>query len=331
MKRIELLAPAGNMESFFAAITAGADAVYIGGKNFGARALASNFTNEELVEAINYAHIFNRKVYVTVNTLVYETEINYLLEYIEFLHTNNVDAIIVQDLGLINLLHKKFPNLEIHASTQINTHNKKTLEILKNNGITRVVFARESSLDEINKTDVNIEKEIFIHGALCMCYSGQCLLSSVIGGRSGNRGLCAQPCRLEYKLLEQLPNREEKFVGTEGKYLLSTKDLCTLDNLDQILNSNIDSLKIEGRMKSKEYVYLVTSIYRKAIDNFYETGKTNITEEDIEELKLIFNRNFTKGYLFNEDKNNISNEFRPNHLGINIGKVISQNKNRIKI
>ncbi len=331
MKKVELLAPAGNMESFFAAITAGADAVYIGGKNFGARALASNFSNEELVEVINYAHIYNRKVYVTVNTLIYESEIDDLLEYIEFLHRNNVDAIIVQDLGLINLLHQKFPNLEIHASTQINTHNSETLEILKNNGITRVVFARETSLEEINKMDVNIEREIFVHGALCMCYSGQCLLSSVIGGRSGNRGLCAQPCRLEYKLLEQLPDGKEKIVDTEGKYLLSTKDLCTLDHLEQILNSNIDSLKIEGRMKSKEYVYLVTAIYRKAIDNFYETGKTNITKDDVEELKLIFNRNFTKGYLFNEYKTNISNQFRPNHLGINIGKVISQNKNRIKI
>jgi len=331
MKKIELLAPAGNMESFFAAITAGADAVYVGGKNFGARALASNFTNEELIEAINYAHIYNRKIYITVNTLVYESEINELLEYIEFLHRNNVDVIIVQDLGLINLLHQKFPNLEIHASTQINTHNKEMLEILKNSGIKRVVFARETSLDEINKINVDIEKEIFVHGALCMCYSGQCLLSSVIGGRSGNRGLCAQPCRLEYKLLEQLSNGEEKLVDTKDKYLLSTKDLCTLDNLEQILNSDIDSLKIEGRMKSREYVYLVTSIYRKAIDNFCKTGKTSITEKDIKELKLIFNRNFTKGYLFSEDKKNISNQFRPNHLGINIGKVISQNKNRIKI
>jgi len=331
MKKVELLAPAGNMESFYAAINAGADAVYLSGKKFGARSLATNFTNEELIEAINYAHIYNKKVYVTVNTLVYESEINDLLEYIEFLHKNNVDAIIIQDLGLINLLHQKFPNLELHASTQINTHNDETLKILKSSGIKRVVLARETSLDEVNKMNVDIEKEIFIHGALCMCYSGQCLLSSVIGGRSGNRGLCAQPCRLEYNLLEQLPNGEEKTVYTEGKYLLSTKDLCTLDNLEQILNSNIDSLKIEGRMKSKEYVYIVTSIYRKAIDNFYKTGKINITEKDINELKLIFNRNFTKGYLLNEEKNNISNMFRPNHLGINIGKVINQNNNRIKI
>ena len=243
MKKIELLAPAGNMESFYAAINAGADAVYLSGKNFGARALASNFTNEELIKVIEYAHIHNRKVYITVNTLIYETEINNLLEYIHFLHMNNVDAIIVQDLGIINLLHQKFPNLEIHASTQINTHNNNTLEILKNNGVKRVVLARESSLDEINKMDSDIEKEIFIHGALCMCYSGQCLLSSVIGGRSGNRGLCAQPCRLEYKLLEQSSSGDEKIVSTEGKYLLSTKDLCTLEKLEEILKVILIVLK----------------------------------------------------------------------------------------
>jgi len=178
--------------------------------------------------------------------------------------------------------------------------------------------------------DVDIEREIFIHGALCISYSGQCLLSEVIGGRSGNRGLCAGPCRLEYKLIEE-ENGKTKEVKTNGKYLLSTKDLCSLENLEEILKSNVDSLKIEGRMKSKEYIYLVTSIYRKAIDNYYKSGKTNISKQDIIELKKIYNREFTKGYLFNENKNEINNSIRPNHQGINIGKVISSTKNRIKI
>ena len=222
------------------------------------------------------------------------------------------------------------PELEIHASTQMNTHNNETLKYLKSIGVKRIVFARETSIEEINNMDVDIEREIFIHGALCMSYSGQCLLSEVIGGRSGNRGLCAGPCRLEYKLIEE-ENGKTKEVKTNGKYLLSTKDLCSLENLEEILKSNVDSLKIEGRMKSKEYIYLVTSIYRKAIDNYYKSGKTNISKQDIIELKKIYNREFTKGYLFNENKNEINNSIRPNHQGINIGKVISSTKNRIKI
>ena len=330
MKKIELLSPAGNMESFYAAIHAGADAVYLAGKSFGARAFAKNFSNEELIEIINYAHMYGVKVYVTVNTVIFEDEINELTNYLEFLYLNNVDAVIVQDLGVINLIKQKSPELEIHASTQMNTHNNETLKYLKSIGVKRIVFARETSIEEINNMDVDIEREIFIHGALCISYSGQCLLSEVIGGRSGNRGLCAGPCRLEYKLIEE-ENGKTKEVKTNGKYLLSTKDLCSLENLEEILKSNVDSLKIEGRMKSKEYIYLVTSIYRKAIDNYYKSGKTNISKQDIIELKKIYNREFTKGYLFNENKNEINNSIRPNHQGINIGKVISSTKNRIKI
>ena len=330
MKKIELLSPAGNMESFYAAIHAGADAVYLAGKSFGARAFAKNFSNEELSHIINYAHLYNVKVYVTVNTVIFENEIEELTAYLEFLYLNNVDAVIVQDLGVINLIKQKIPDLEIHASTQMNTHNEKTLKYLKNIGVKRVVFARETSLDEINNMETDIEREIFIHGALCMSYSGQCLLSEVIGGRSGNRGLCAGPCRLEYKLIEK-ENNCIKELKTNGKYLLSTKDLCSLENLDEILKSNVHSLKIEGRMKSKEYIYLVTSIYRKAIDNYYKYGKTNITEKDIIELRKIYNREFTKGYLFNENKKEINNSIRPNHQGINIGKVIETSKYRIKI
>jgi len=330
MKKIELLSPAGNMESFYAAIHAGADAVYLAGKSFGARAFAKNFSNEELIEIVNYAHMYGVKVYVTVNTVIFEDEIHELTNYLEFLYLNNVDAVIVQDLGVINIIKQKIPELEIHASTQMNTHNNETLKYLKSIGVKRVVFARETSLEEINNMDVDIEREIFIHGALCISYSGQCLLSEVIGGRSGNRGLCAGPCRLEYKLIEE-ENGKTKEIKTDGKYLLSTKDLCSLENLEEILKSNVDSLKIEGRMKSKEYIYLVTSIYRKAIDNYYKYGKTNITEQDILELKKIYNREFTKGYLFNENKNEINNSIRPNHQGINVGKVISSTKNRIKI
>ncbi len=330
MNRKELLVPVGNMESFYAAIYAGADAVYLSAKKFGARAFSQNFTKEELKYVINYAHIYNVKVYVTVNTLIFEEELPELISYLEFLYLNNVDAVIIQDLGVLNIIKNKFPGLEIHASTQMNTHNNETIQFLISNGVKRVVLAREVSLNQIEAMDNRIEKEIFIHGALCMSYSGQCLLSSVIGGRSGNRGLCAGPCRLPYKLIEKKDNKETT-INTFGNYLLSTKDLSTLEYLDEILKSNVTSLKIEGRMKSKEYVYLVTSIYRKAIDNFYEFGKTLITKEDINTLKLLFNREFTKGFLFNENKTLINNSIKPNHHGIEIGKVISQNNNKVKI
>ena len=322
MKKIELLAPAGNMESLIAAINAGADAVYLSGKKYGARAYAANFSDEQLIEAINYAHLYDVKVYVTVNTLIYEHEMDDFIKYIEFLHTNNVDAIIIQDLGAMDLVRKLFPNLEIHASTQMNIHSLESVKLLEKLNIKRAVLSRELSIDEIDniKKNSNIELEIFVQGALCVSFSGQCLMSSLIGGRSGNRGTCSQCCRMKYDLIS---NNDTIDSG----YLLSTKDLCTLNNIDKLINIGINSLKIEGRMKRKEYVYLAVSLYRKAIDSYINTGKIDITDEDIYELKKIFNRNFTKGFIFNENNNNFINKIRPNHQGVQIGNVIKIKNN----
>ena len=323
----ELLAPVGNMECLKAAINAGCDAVYLAGRNFGARSFAGNFSNEELIEAINICHLYGVKVYVTVNTLVYDVEVERFINYIDFLHKNNVDAVIMQDIGMIDLVRKTYPNLEIHASTQLHIHNLEGVKLCEELGIKRVVLARETPIELIEeiKNNTNLELEIFIHGALCMSYSGECLISSLIGNRSGNRGTCAQSCRQTYSL-----EIDGKIVE-KNKYLLSTKDLNTLDYLGNLIDIGVNSLKIEGRMKRPEYVYLVTSIYRRAIDNYKKSGKTNITDKDIKELKKIFNRGFTKGFIFNEDNDNFVNTHRPNHIGIEIGKVIEYKNNQIKI
>lgn len=326
--KYELLAPAGNMECLIAAIEAGCDAVYIGGKRFGARSFADNFTKEEIVEAINYAHLYGVKIYVTLNIIVYENEVYDFINYVRFLHKNNVDAIIMQDLGMMDLVRKKFPNLEIHASTQMNIHTFEGAKILNDLGIKRVVLARETDFEVIKKIkkELDIEVETFIHGALCVSYSGQCLMSYLVGKRSGNRGTCAQICRKKYSLIDDKNNIIEK-----DKYLLSTKDLCTIENIDKLINIGINSFKIEGRMKRKEYVYLVVSTYKKVIDNYLKTGKLKVDESLIEDLKLIFNRDFTKGFMFNEDNKNIVNIDTSNHKGVEIGKVIKYEKGFITI
>ena len=322
----ELLAPVGNMEALKAAIYNGADAVYLGGKKFGARKFANNFDENELIEAIKFVHLYNKKIYITVNTIIYNDEISECLSYIEFLHKNNVDALIMQDLGLISLVHEKFPSLEIHASTQAHNHNIENINFLKNLGIKRVVLAREVSLDEINKFNTNMELEIFIHGALCVSYSGCCLFSALNGSRSGNRGECVGSCRLPYKLSDG-----KSIIKTDGDFLISMKDLYTAPYLKQILDSKVVSLKIEGRMKSPEYVGFVTRFYRNLIDNYYKNKKIEITDENLKNLKLLFNREFTKGYLLNEDNNNISNIKSSNHIGVKIGNVIDIKKGKIKI
>ena len=326
MKKPELLAPAGNMDAFLAAIEAGADAIYIGGYTFGARAFANNFSDDEIIKCINYAHLYGVKVYITVNTIVYEKEVDLFLNYIDFLHRNNVDAIIIQDLGMLDLVRKVYPNLELHASTQMHIHNLNGVLNLQKWGAKRVVMARETSYEKLKeiKKHTSIELEVFVHGALCVSYSGQCLMSSLIGGRSGNRGKCAGTCRQQYNLIDG--NGKEY---NEDSYLLSTRDLNTLEDIGKLIELGIDSFKIEGRMKRAEYVYLVVSIYRKAIDNYLKYKETRITENDILELKKIYNRRFTKGYLFNDK--NIMNTYRPNHLGIKIGKVIKKDKNSIYI
>ena len=318
MKKIELLSPAGSMDALKAAIHNGADAIYLGGKKFGARAFAQNFSVNELIEAINYAHIYNVKIYITVNTIIYEDEFENALDFIEFLYKNNVDAVIMQDIGLMYEAHKRFPGLIIHASTQCHNHNIENIEFFKSIGVKRVILDREMSLEEIKKLNTDMEIEIFIHGALCISYSGCCLMSYLGGGRSGNRGECTGCCRLPYKLIEN--NKEHK---ANGEYLISTKELNTSKRIKEIMDSNIVSLKIEGRMKSPEYVGFITKYYRNIID-----GK-KITEEDEKKLSLLFNRNFTEGYLFNE--NNITNIKTSNHQGIVIGKIIEVNKKFVKI
>ena len=327
MKKPELLAPAGSMDSLKAAIAAGCDAVYLSGKMYGARAFANNFSNEELEEAINLCHLYGIKVYITINTLIYDSEVDLLLEYVEFIHKLGVDAVIMQDLGMIDLVRKTYPNLEIHASTQAHIHNLEGTKLMEELGLSRVVLARETPIELIKeiKDNTNIELEIFIHGALCISYSGQCLMSSLIGGRSGNRGSCAQCCRQPYDLV-----KDGKKINKD-KYLLSTKDLNTIFNIDKLIDIGVDSLKIEGRMKRPEYVYMVVSLYRRAIDSYINKGIIDINENDIKELKKIFNRKFTKGFIFHEVNDNFTNNYRPNHMGIEIGKVIDYKNNKITI
>jgi len=327
MKKPELLAPVGNIECLHAAVNAGCDAVYLSGKLYGARSYAGNFDNEELVSAIKYCHLYGVKVYVTINTLIYDAEVDGFIKYVDFLHKNGVDAVIIQDIGMFDLLHKLYPNLELHASTQMHIHNLEGTSFMEELGASRVVLARETPIELIKeiKEKTNIELEIFVHGALCISYSGQCLMSSLIGGRSGNRGTCAQCCRQSYSLEED--NRKIY----NNKYLLSTRDLNSLDNIGKLIDIGVDSLKIEGRMKRPEYVFYVISLYRKAIDSYIKYNKVNITDKEIINLKKIFNREFTKGFLFNDLNKNIVNSFRPNHLGVEIGKVIESNKGYIKV
>lgn len=322
MKKKELLVPVGNIDTLYAAINAGADAVYLAYKKYGARAYANNFSLEELIDAIKICHLYNVKVYVTVNTMILNNELEDCINVLKELYINNVDAVIMQDNGLINILRKLLPNLNIHVSTQAHNHNYDGVNYYKTIGCKRVIFDRESSLESINNINVDIEKEIFVYGALCVCYSGNCLFSALNGGRSANRGMCVGSCRLPYYL-------EKNNKKLDKKYYLSTKDLNTLDNLKEILDSDVASLKIEGRMKSKEYVTLVTSIYRRLIDDYYNGKDLIVIDSERKDLLKIYNREFTKGYLFNED--NIINNKTSNHQGIVIGKVIGVNNRKITI
>ena len=321
MIKHELLAPAGNMECLKQAIFNGADAIYIGCKNFGARKFASNFTNDEVVEAIKLCHLYGVKLYATMNTLVKDSEVDAFLTQIEFLHRNGIDAVLIQDFGMLCLVRKIYPNLEVHASTQANTSSKDTAQLFHSLGVKRVVFSRELSLEEINSIDVPIETEVFVHGALCICYSGCCLMSSQIGNRSGNRGECAGSCRLPYSL-----EHNGKTI-ISNKYLLSTKELNTSYNFKDLLASNINCFKIEGRMKSPEYVGFITRFYRNLIDNYESVD----LKKENKKLKTLFNRGFTPGHLFNCTPRELMNNNSPNHIGLEIGKVIEIKNNKIKI
>ena len=327
MKRVELLAPAGDMDSLLAAVNNGADAVYIGGKKFGARKFAHNFDEQELKEAIQVCHTHGVKLYVTVNTLIHDTELEEALQELKFLYEIGVDAVIIQDIGLIRLARKYLKNLELHASTQMHTTNEEALEELKELGIKRAVLAREMTKEEIASLDTDLELEVFVHGALCVSYSGQCLFSSLVLNRSGNRGECAGMCRLPYRL---------KVDGTvqkkEGSYLLSPKELMTLPKLKEILDlDKISSFKIEGRMKNATYVGYVTKLYRTAIDAYYNQKEYLLSTTEENNLKSLFNREFTLGHFFKDSKRNLMNPNSPNHLGSELGKVTKVTKDKIQI
>lgn len=320
MKKKELLAPAGDMDCLRQAVFNGCDAVYLACKSFGARKFATNFSNEEIVEAIKFCHLYGVRLYVTMNTLVKDSEVDDFLEQAYFLHKNGVDALIVQDFGMICLLREKYPNLGIHASTQANTSSKETCQLFYDLGVKRVVFSRELSIEEIDSIDVPIEKEAFIHGALCISYSGCCLMSSMLGGRSGNRGECAGTCRMPFSL-----EKNGKILRGE-QYLLSTKELNTTGEIERLMNSSIYSFKIEGRMKSPLYVGFITRLYRKLID-----GEKFNLEAELDRLKTIFNRKFTSGRMFGESDRGLMNTKSPNHVGLTIGKVVDVTKDKIKI
>ncbi len=290
--RIELLSPAGDLKCFYAAINAGADAVYAGLDKFGARAFAGNLSSDEFIEAIDHAHLFSKKLYLTLNILIKDKEREEVDKMIEPLYRAGLDGVIVQDIGLISHLKKKYPLMEVHVSTQAFVTGPKGALLFKKMGASRVVPARELSIDEIKdiRKNAGIEVECFIHGAMCYCYSGMCLMSSFLGGRSGNRGRCAGPCRQPY--------------GGKGKedYILSMKDLCGIESIPDLIKAGVDSLKIEGRMKSPEYVYGVTSIYRKYIDLFYEknTIENPDLKKDMEKLVSIYSRSGLNPGYFNK-------------------------------
>jgi len=330
--KIELLAPAGGYEQFIAAVESGADAVYLGGASFNARHSAANFSDEDIAKVVEYAHVRDVKVHLTLNTLIHDEEAPAVLEFAKKMYSYGVDAFIIQDLGIASQLKKMIPEANIHFSTQGTIYQSSGVEFGKSLGFERVVLSRELSLDEIeeicNATDTEIE--VFVHGALCFCYSGQCRLSSLVGERSGNRGKCAQPCRLPYTLCEG-----ERELTKD--YLMSPKDLCGIHDLVRLIKMGVRSLKVEGRLKSPEYVACVTSIYRKYIDLAYELmergeeDKYRVDEADIEKLKQVFNRGgFSTGYYHGKLGKDLICRTRPKHWGTYLGKVLAyQSKNAL--
>ena len=331
----ELLAPAGSPEALRSAIAAGADAVYLGGKRFGARKFATNFDEPAISEAIDYAHLRGVRVYVVVNTLVREDELMDAAEYLVRLYEMGTDAVLLQDLGVAALARLLVPELERHASTQMTIHNREGLLYAARAGFKRAVLAREVTLDEIKKWESEkqssgLGREVFVHGALCYCYSGQCLLSSAIGGRSGNRGMCAQPCRKPYVLLRGKLDEYGRPVSLAAEpqkesYLISTRDLSVYRHLDRIVRSPVQSLKIEGRMKSPEYVAVVTSIYRRALDSIAR-GSWSASLEDERDLALAFNRDFTDGHLLSA--RDVMGRKASDNQGFLIGSVASYDLQR---
>lgn len=318
---VELLAPAGSREALVAAVENGANAIYLAGNAFGARAYASNFDREALREAIHFAHLRKVAIHVTVNTIVADEEMGPLRDYLRFLYEAGADAVLVQDLGVARVAHETVPDLPLHASTQMSVSSLEGVRALAELGFTRVVLARELSLKEIRHICAHapVEIETFMHGALCVCYSGQCLMSSMIGGRSGNRGRCAQPCRLPYTLVDE---KGQDVLGDKaGSYLLSPRDLSTIDVIPDLIEAGVSSLKIEGRMKRPEYVATVVRTYREAIDTYYAGKGYVVTQEERDDLAQIFNRDFTTAYLEGRPGKAMMSDRRPNNRGLLIGRV----------
>lgn len=332
MNKIEILAPAGSIESLHAAINAGADAVYIGGTLFGARAYANNLDEETLLRAIDYVHVKGKQMYLTVNTLLKDEELSeHLYTYLRRFYMEGLDAVIVQDVGAMRYIHEHFPKLPIHASTQMTLTMAEGAKTFEDYGVTRMVTSRELSLEEIRRIRANtsLEIESFVHGALCYSYSGQCLMSSMIGGRSGNRGRCAQPCRMEHGCKESGSVVSKK----EESFLLSPKDICTLDSVAEFIEAGIDSFKIEGRMKRYEYSAGVVESYRKQVDLYYELGSEgyrkfkeknpNFIKEDMLKLQDLYNRGgFSNGYYQAHNGKSMMSMHRPNHSGVYVGKIV---------
>lgn len=324
MSKVELLAPAGDLECLKVAVQTGANAVYFGAEEFNARVNGRNFEKQELIEAIKYAKLRGVKTHLTLNILIKNNEFEDAIKLVEFAYNSGIDAIIIQDLGFAKKVIELFPDLEVHSSTQMTIYNLDGAKKIQELGFSRCVLARELSVKEIEHIckNIDIDIEVFIHGALCISYSGQCLMSSMIGGRSGNRGKCAGTCRLPYTLLK---DGEEQAKG----YLLSSKDVCTLDIIPDLIKAGVKSFKIEGRMKSKEYVGIVTSIYRKYVDLAESNKEYKVDEKDREKLMQIFNRGgFSTGYLSGKLGRDMMYKFKPNHIGIPVGEVIGYNANK---
>lgn len=326
----ELLAPAGSADALRAAVGSGADAVYLGVDQLNARRSAENFTLETLPDACRFAHIRGARVYLTVNVIILPDELDVALDLVDTAWTAGVDAVIVQDLGLLRSVRETLPHVRVHASTQLDVHSSRTVEVLARRGVSRVTLARETSLPQIAALAsageaAGVEVESFVHGALCICYSGQCLLSSMVGGRSANRGQCAQPCRLPYELLDD----RGAVIETPGVHLLSPKDLAGIELLPRLIDSGIAALKIEGRMKSAEYVALVTGVYRTALDRAAEQGDEFAARDgELAVLNEAFSRGFTTAYLTHERGNNMMSYSRPNNRGVPVGRVLSYEDGR---
>ncbi|MGQ0537258.1 MAG: DUF3656 domain-containing U32 family peptidase [Methanobacteriota archaeon] len=344
--KVELLSPAGSFEAFVAAVENGADAIYLGGSHFNARRFAANFPDDELRRAIDHAHVRGVKVYVTLNTLIFNEEFDGVVRFLRNLHDWGADACIVQDLGVMHAMRTLVPDLPVHISTQATVHNSAGIRFLEDLGAERVIVARENSLKDIQdmKTKTSAEIEHFVHGAMCYCYSGQCLMSSLIGGRSGNRGACASTCRLPYTMqtgtpvdlkvdgvpVAARPTSYRPMGNVIEKHVISARDLNNLERVPELIESGITSFKIEGRMKRPEYVAIVTRAYRNAIDRYY-AGKFYVTEDEKEAVRKIFNREFTPGYLDGKEKWAFTFWDDPGNKGVRVGTVVASGRGWVKV